>query len=243
MSYIRKRKSKGSGIIPKEIITDESSLTLWISENANKLIYGGGVILLILVLSFGYVWLKARNARVAGEDLASALRFYWSTAVSIAPDDPASEAFHLEQALGRFTEVAREHRKAVQGQTASLYRAGVLFRLERYEEAIQVLTDLEAANPSIIKDLNARHLLARSLEAKGDLEKAAEIYSSLKENAVGDMIAVLTVDLARCSELAGDTERAVSLYRELVDDFPESVFALRAEKKLAILGAADREEL
>ena len=82
MSYIRKRKAKGSGIIPKEILSNESSLTTWISENTNKLIYGGGVVLLVLFISFGYVWVKARNARVAGEDLVVEIPKYTINMVS-----------------------------------------------------------------------------------------------------------------------------------------------------------------
>ena len=243
MSYIRKRKAKGSGIIPKEILSDERSLTSWISENTNKLIYGGGVVLLILFISFGYIWIKARNAKVAGEDLANALRFYWSAVASTPTDDPASDAFHLEQTLGRFTEVAQKYPKAVQGQTASLYRAGVLFQLGRYQEAAGILEDLESANPSILPDLNASLLLARSFEAQGEFEKAIGVYSSLRDSAVGDMKAVLAVDLARCRELTGDIDGAISIYRELKTGFPDSIFATRAEKKLAILGAAGREEL
>jgi tetratricopeptide (TPR) repeat protein len=242
MSYIRKRKSKKSGIIPQEIIADERSLSQWVHENAKKLIYGGGTILLILAISFGYVWVKARNARLAGEDLSSALRFYWSVMASIPTDDPGSDTVQLEQALANFTDVAGKHGKAVQGLTASLYRAGLLYHLGRYQETAQVLEELQSENPATFSDLNASLLLASSYEAQGDFEKAIGVYSSMRDHAVGDLKALLTVDIARCSELTGNIERTIALYRELETGFPGTIFAARAEKKLAILGAIDREE-
>jgi len=243
MSYIIKRKSKKSRIIPQEVLADKQSLTSWISDNATRLIYGGGVILLVLFISFGYVWVKAKNARLAGEDLSYALRSYWSVMAVSTTDDPAADTVNLEQALANFTDVAERHAKAVQGRTASLYRAGVLHHLERYEEAAGILEGIQSESPSAFTDLNARQLLARCYEAQGEFEKAIGVYSSMRDNAFGDMKAVLAVDIARCSELRGDIDRAVSLYRELKSEFPESIFSMRADKKLALLGIDEQEEL
>jgi tetratricopeptide (TPR) repeat protein len=243
MSYIKKRKSKKHGITPQEIITDERTLTHWISENVNTLIYTGGTILFVLIIAFGFVWMKTQKARAASEDLAGALSFYWSTVAQMPSDEPDLDTMKLEQALETFTDVAERHRKAMQGQSAFLYRANVLYRLGRFEEAALTLEEVDSRNAVVFSDIDARYLLAKCYEALGQYGKAIEVYSRMRGRALGEMQAVLAIDIARCSELTGDVQQAISQYQEVITDFPDSVFAVRSEKKLATLGVIVREEL
>jgi len=243
MSSIRKRRSKKSGIIPQEIISDERTLLNWVSDHSTKLAYGFGAFLLVLLILFGFLWNKGRNARLAEEDLNSALRFFWATNASLPSGDPSQDSVQLEQALGNFRDVAQRHERAVQGLTASLYQAGVLFELERYQEAARILEGLQSEDEAVFSDMNARLLLARCYEAQGEFSEAIKVYNAMRDNAAGDMEAILMMDMARCNELLGKKDQAASLYSELMDRFPESVFWVRAGKKLATLGVLNREEL
>lgn len=242
MSYIRKRKTKKHGIIPKEVIPDERNLSSWISENVNTLIYAGGAALFVLIIVFGLVWMRTQKEKAASEDLAGALRFYWSTVAQLPSDEPDLDTMKLEQALDNFTDVAERHRKATQGQSASLYRANVLYRLGRFKEVALTLEEMDSKDAVLYSEIDARYLLAKSYEALAEYGKAIEVYSQMKDRTSGEMRAVLAVDIARCSELAGDVEQAVSLYREIITEFPESIPAARSEKKLATLGVVVREE-
>jgi len=243
MSDIRKRRSKKSGIIPREIIADERTLLNWISDHSTKLAYGLAAVLLVLILIVGIFWVKGRNARIAQEDLNAALRFYWATNASLPSGDSSQDSIQLEQALANFKDVAENHENSVHGLTASLYQAGVLFRLGRYDKAALILEGLQSEDRAVFSDLNARLLLARCYEAQGEFEKAIDVYGAMAENAVGDIKALIMMDLARCNELSGKTDQAISLYTELMERFPESVFWVRAGKKLATLGVLNREEL
>jgi tetratricopeptide (TPR) repeat protein len=243
MSYIRKRKSGKLRTTPQEIIADEKTLMDWVSENVNTLIYSAGAILFILFVVFGVVWMKSEKRKAATEDLAGALGIYWSTMSGLPSENKESDNKKLEEALETFTNIAERHKKTLQGQSASLYRANILYRLGLYQDAALAIEELESRDAHLVSDINARYLLAKSYEAMGEYEKAIAVYSQLRERAISDMRAVLSIDLARCSELKGDLKSAVSLYREVRAGYPDSTFALRAEKKLAMLGAIDREML
>lgn len=243
MSYIRKRKSKKGGTIVQEIITDERTLSTWISEHLNTLIYAGGAILFVLFISLGFIWVKSHKEKVASEDMASALRFYWSTIANQPSDDAAADKIALEQVLQNFTQVHEEYGKKLQGQTAAVYRSRILYKLGRYEEAAALLEDMNGRSERFLSDINALYLLAKSYEASGNLEKAIAVYSRMRDDSVKEMSAVLAMDIARCSELTGDVQQAISLYREVLADYPDSVLAVKSGKKLVTLGVLTREEI
>ena len=77
----------------------------------------------------------------------------------------------------------------------------------------------------------------------GEYGKAIDVLSRAREGSTGDLRAVLAIDIARCSELSGNVDQAISLYREILTDFPGSVFAVKSEKKLITLGVLDQEEI
>jgi pentatricopeptide repeat protein len=243
MSYIKKRKSKKAGTIVQEIITDERTLATWVSEHVNTLIYVGGAVLFVLFISLGIVWVKTQKEKAASEDLTGALRLYWSTVAVQPSDDPDTDVVSLEQALETFTEVAEKYSSKSQGRKAGIYRSRVLYRLGRFEEAASVLEQMETSSGRFLTDINARYLLAKSYEASGDFDKAIDVYSQMREGSVEDMRAVLGIDIARCSELTGDVEQAISLYREILAEYPNSVFAAKSGKKLVTLGVLDQEEI
>ncbi|MBN2720626.1 MAG: tetratricopeptide repeat protein [Proteobacteria bacterium] len=244
MSDVRKRRSKKAGILPREIIADERTFRSWLSDHQTQLGYGFGAIILILVIIGGFLWTQGRNVRAANEDLAAALRFHWTPAQAGSPEEAPRDSIKLEQAIGRFQDVAQRHENSPQGLTASYYQAGVLFDLGRYPEAASLLENVRGADEALFFHLNGPLLLARCQEAQGDYGKAVESLNEVKErSARDDLEALLLMDIARCSRLMGDNDRAIALYIELEERFPDTVFAHRAGKIRASLGAADREEL
>lgn len=243
MSYIKKRKSKKIGTIVPEIMTDERTFSEWMSDHANTLIYAGGAILFVLFISLGLFWAKSHKEKVASEDMNNALRLYWNTIAQQPSDDPEAGSSALESTLGTFSEVADNYGKNVQGKAAVVYSSRVLYRLGRYAEAAQLMEKIRTRDPQFTSDINAVYLLGKCYEASGDFTKAMDAYSSMRDSAVGEMKAVLDLDIARCSELTGDTDRAITLYEEIKADFPDSVFAAKSGKKLVTLGVFSREEI
>jgi len=242
MSYIKKRVPRKPGMTPQEIIADQRTLANWFTENVNLIVYASGAILLVLVITLGIVWMKGEKKEAANSALSSAMAMYQTTVAQIKEDsDTGTEK--LELALESLNEVASEYASAPQGQTASLFKANVLYRLGRYQEAAETIEELDARNHELVNDINAFYLLARSYEAMEDFNMAIESYQVAKGRSLGDMSAVIDIDLARCHELSGDMETAISIYREILSEYPDTIFANRAEKKLATLGIMDQEAL
>ncbi len=242
MSYIKKRVPRKPGMTPQEIIADQRTLANWFTENVNLIVYASGAILFVLVITLGIVWMKGEKKEAANSALSSAMAMYQTTVAQIKEDsDTGTEK--LELALESLNEVASEYASAPQGQTASLFKANVLYRLGRYQEAAATIEELDARNHELVSDINAFYLLARSYEAMEDFNMAIESYQVAKGRSLGDMSAVIDIDLARCHELLGDMETAISIYREILSEYPDTIFANRAEKKLATLGIMDQEAL
>jgi len=242
MSYIKKRVPRKPGMTPQEIIADQRTLANWFTENVNLIVYTSGAILFVIVITLGIVWMKGEKKEAANSALSSAMAMYQTTVAQIKEDsDTGTEK--LELALESLNEVASEYASAPQGQTASLFKANVLYRLGRYQEAAATIEELDARNHELVNDINAFYLLARSYEAMEDFNMAIESYQVAKRRSLGDMSAVIDIDLARCHELLGDMETAISIYREILSEYPDTIFANRAEKKLATLGIMDQEAL
>ena len=242
MSYIKKRVPRKPGMTPQEIIADQRTLANWFTENVNLIVYASGAILFVLVITLGIVWMKGEKKEAANSALSSAMAMYQTTVAQIKEDsDTGTEK--LELALESLNEVASEYASAPQGQTASLFKANVLYRLGRYQEAAATIEELDARNHELVNDINAFYLLARSYEAMEDFNMAIESYQVAKGRSLGDMSAVIDIDLARCHELLGDMETAISIYREILSEYPDTIFANRAKMKLATLGIMDQEAL
>ncbi len=242
MSYIKKRVPRKPGMTPQEILADQKTLANWFTDNLNLLVYASGAILLVIAVTLGTVWMKGEKREAANSALSSAMAMYQTTVKRIA-DNSEESTEKLELALESLNEVASGYAGAPQGHTASLFKANVLYRLGRYQEAAAAIKELDARNHELVSEINGYYLLARSYEAMEDFKMAIESYQIAKGHVQGDMSAVIDIDLARCHELSGDVDTAISIYREMLSEYPDTVFANRAEKKLATLGITDQETL
>jgi tetratricopeptide (TPR) repeat protein len=242
MSYIKKRVPRKPGMTPQEILADQKTLFQWFEENTNLVVYTAGAAILILVIVLGYIWMKNSRTEAADSALSHAMATYQVT-VKEMPDGSEEDADNLEMALEQLEVVASEYPRSHQGQTASLFKANVLFRLGKFSEAAATIEELKKKNMKLIEDVNAFYLLARCYEALEDYQKAIDSYSTAKRQAGGDMLAIIDIDLARCHELSGDVDKAAAIYSDIVSQYPETIYSTRAEKKLAILGMTDQETL
>jgi len=242
MSYIKKRVPRKPGMTPQEIIADQRTLANWFTENLNLVLYGSGAVLMVLFIILGVMWMKSEKRASANSALSQAMAVYQVTVADL-PDGSDENTGKLEKALESLTGVASEFSGTPQGHTASLFKANVLFRLGRYQEAAATIEELDTRDHELVSEINAFYLLARCYEGMEDFKKAIDSYRTAKGFARGDMRSVIDIDLARCYELSGDTVTAISIYREVVSEYPDTVFATRAVKKLATLGILDQETL
>ena len=187
--------------------------------------------------------MKSEKKASADTALSSAMAFYQNTIARLPSEDAELDKMNLEQALEGFNEVGREYADMQQGQSASMYKANVLFRLGRYSEAAMTVEELRSRNSELVNEINGLYLLGRSYEAMEEYNQAIGVYSQLRDRTSGEMKAVLGIDIARCQEVSGNREAAVQIYREILSGYPGSIFSVRAEKKLATLGVIEKETL
>jgi tetratricopeptide (TPR) repeat protein len=242
MSYIKKRVPRKPGPTPQEILADEKSLANWFSRNKNLVVYGSGAAVLILLLFLGTTWTKNQKRDNANAALSNAMAMYQAT-VAQMPEETENYDEKLSTALESLDNVISDFSGTPQGQAAALFKANVLFRLGRYEEAATTVENLIKEHAKAARTVNAYYLLARSYEATDDYAPAIKAYEASREMAEGTLVAVIDIDLARCHELAGEKEAAIAIYEQVLSEFPDTVFSNRADKKLAILGVTDQETL
>jgi len=78
--------------------------------------------------------------------------------------------------------------------------------------------------------------LGNCYEQKGELDKAAEVYSTALHRQGNDPLrGELMVSLGRCQEALGKKEEAIRTYREIGEKFPNSIWKSYADRKLLYL--------
>lgn len=235
-SYIKKRVPKKKSREPDEILTATRQISDRFRDNMNLIVYTAGAVLFVAVISLGMMWLNSRKESSATAALIEVQASYMQQVSSVQGEGGEVAPEALRESLAGFKEVMSAYPKKLQGKSASLYAANILFRLGSYQEAADVLEELISRDPAFANDLSAPYLLARSLEAAGEFDEALKTYIGIMDSTREDGRALLMMDIARCHELSGDPESAIEVYRKVLDQFQDSVFAVKADTKLAILG-------
>ncbi len=243
MTYIKKRVPRKAAKEPDEVLTLYQRGLDWALENTNRVIFGGGAILIIVVLSFGYMWVHSSKQQAASEALSSAMRVYRQVNVAEKAEKVVPAKGGLAEALSAFEQVSSEFAGTKQGNEASLFSANIYFRMGNYDDASRIVEDILTSDPDFSRELNVSYFFARILEAKEDYTRAIEVYSSVLDRATADLRPVVLMDMARSYELAGDIDGAVEKYRTVLNEFEGTVYETKADLKLATLGISAEELL
>ncbi len=129
--------------------------------------------------------------------------------------------------------VLDEHPSSSSALWAAYYKALSQNEMGRLDEAIGTIGPLKEQTQQPFVASAARLLEARILEARGDLDGAADAYASLAAAALGGFPAEMALtNQARILEAQGKTDEALEIYRRITQDFPESPFAGEAFQRL-----------
>ena len=244
MTYIKMRVPRKPTKEADEVLSVFQRGLDWAQENINRIIYVGGAILFIVVISIGYIWVQSNKQEAASQALSSAMTVYRQVIGDKSRSgevEPGKE--RLAEALRAFEQVSSEYAGTRQGYEASLFAANIHFRLGNYDDASRIVEELLANDPDFSSKLHVSYFFARILETKGDYTRALEVYSGVLDRATADLRPVVLMDLARCYELAGDIDSAVQKYRTVLNEFESTVYATKADVKLATLGISAEELL
>jgi hypothetical protein len=146
---------------------------------------------------------------------------------------PAEDKY--KTAAAAFEGVERRFSSSVTGLRAKYYAALSRAELGQYAEAEKALKEIQARGAGLEPDL-ARLALADIYRRNGQVDKAVEAYRALATNPA----ATVPRDFALlgAAQALDDSKRwaeARAAYRQLVEDFPASVYAAEARARAEYL--------
>lgn len=190
----------------------------WAFFNDNRmLVYGilAGLVLVVLGI-VGYVFMQAQRGEQAQVLLGNVIPVYEQGNYQAALDG-------IETGPG-LLEIADEYGGSDAGNLAHYYAADALFRLGRYDEALDHFEEYEKAENLVGASALAGE--AAIYEVKGDYERAGDLYrraAYLFENEITSPEYLLQAGQAY--EEAGAYDEALEAYETITADFPESSLA------------------
>ena len=218
----------------------------WAGTHRDELRIGLGVALVLAAAVGAVTYFQAQRAREADRAFRDALTSFEAPVASELPpgsERPSGTVFasadeKYKTAAAAFDGVERRFGSSVMGLRAKYYAALARIELKQYAEAEKALKEIVARGSGLEPDL-ARLALADAYRKSGQLDKAVEAYRGLASNAA----ATIPRDFALLSaaETLEDAKRwaeARATYRQLIEEFPGSVYAAQARTRAEYLQSA-----
>jgi len=240
--------------LKREIKQDEFANWLeavigWANEHRDEVRIGVGVTVVLLAAFGALAYFQSHRAQEAERAFQDALAAFQAPVTGELPegaDRPTGQVFATAEdkyktAAAAFEGVGRRYGSSALGDRARYYGALSRIELAQYAEAEKTLRELQgASNDELVPEL-ARLALGGLYRRSGETDRAVEAYRGVASSTETD----LPRDYAlHC--LAGtleDAERYVearAVYRELVEEYPTSVYAARARARADYLETAEQ---
>ncbi len=218
----------------------------WAQTHKDELRIGGGVALVLLAVAGGIIHFQSQRALEADRAFRDALASFDATVATEVPpgaDRPAGTVFPSESekyktTAAAFEGVVRRYGSSTTGLRAEYYAALARIELAQYAEAEKALKEVQSRASGLDAEL-ARLALAGLYRRSGQIDKALEAYRGLATNPN----ATIPRDFALWSAAATleDARRwaeARATYRQLIDEYPASVFVSQARSRAEYLETA-----
>jgi hypothetical protein len=215
----------------------------WLVAHRDEVRIGAGVVVVLLAAAGAFAYFQGQRAREADRAFRDALTtFEAPVAAEIAPgaERPSGQIFATSEdkyktAAAAFEGVERRFGSSVTGLRAKYYAALSRIELGQHSEAEKALKEIQARGAGLEPDL-ARLALASLYRRSGQVDKAVEAYRALATNPSASVprdFALLGA--AQSLEDAKRWAEARAAYRQLVEEFPASVYAAEARSRAEYL--------
>jgi tetratricopeptide (TPR) repeat protein len=223
------------------------SIIGWADGHRDELRIGVGVGVVLLAAFGALAYFQSHRAREAERAFQDALdAFEAPVAAELAPEAerPSGQVFATAEdkyktAAAAFEGVERRYGSMDLGLRAKYYAALARIELAQYAEAEKSLRELQArGSGELVPDL-ARVALGGLYRRSGETERAVEAYRALASTTQTSLPRDYALNcLAGTLEDAGRYEEARAAYRELVEQYPASVYAPAARARAEYLVTA-----
>jgi tetratricopeptide (TPR) repeat protein len=218
----------------------------WAQAHKDELRIGGGVALVLLAVVGGIIHFRSQRALEADRAFRDALASFQAPVAGDLPpgsQPPGGTTYPNAQekyktAAAAFEGVERRYGSSEVGVQAEYYAALARIELKQYAEAEKALKDVQARGTGLLPEL-ARYAMAGLYRNSGQTDKAVELYRSLATNPRGSIppdfalwSAATTLDDAKRWAEARRT------YRQLVEQFPASLYSAQARSRAEYLETA-----
>ena len=215
----------------------------WIGAHRDEVRIGAGVMVVLLAAAGAVGYFQGQRAREADRAFRDALTTFEAPVASeVAPDAqrPPGQVFataeeRYKTAAAAFEGVERRFGSSKTALRAKYYEALSRIELGQYPEAEKALRELQSNGTGLEPEL-ARAALASLYRRSGQTDKAVEAYRGLGTNPAANVprdFAMMCA--ARTLEDAKRWAEALAAYRQVLEDFPASVYASDARAEVAHL--------
>ncbi|HEU5319492.1 MAG TPA: tetratricopeptide repeat protein [Methylomirabilota bacterium] len=217
---------------------------VWLRAHEREAKATAGIVLAVALGWLGLSTWTSSRARAAEEELTAALRTFHAPVAGQPGAEPGArgkvfgtEAERYRQAAQELAEVHRKYGSQPAGRRARYYEGLSRLELGQYDEAQKALGEVAAVRDG--KELTpalARLELAELELRRGKVEEALKLYRQMVDDTSftlprDHVLMVLSTTL----EQARRTGEARDAYRRLADEFPDSVYASEARRKVDYL--------
>jgi tetratricopeptide (TPR) repeat protein len=226
-----------------EFTTGLEQIAAWTMSHRDEVRIGGLVALVLAAAVLAITHVREQRLADADRGLRDALTTFEAPVASELPaggERPSGQVFvsaeeKYKTAAAAFEGVARRYPSTLAGVRAAYFGALSRMQLGQDNEAEKALKEIVARGAGLEPDL-ARLALAELYRRSGQVDKAVEAYRSYASNPT----ATLPRDeaLMGAAETLDDARRfpeARAAYRQLVEQFPASVYAAQARARAEYL--------
>lgn len=226
-----------------EVLTGAGQAWAWIKTHEEQVRLGAIVGALVLAIGVAFWWFQQSRSQAAARAFSEALATFEARVGDLPPNTPppapgthftsAAEKFNKAQVA--FDGVAARYGSSPAGRRALLYGALCRLELGKHDEARKALEGLVTSREPGVGD-QARLALADLHARSGAVDKAVEVYSQLADDPATTLPRdFVLMSLAGVLEDAKRPAEAGKWYQRVAQDYPESVLASEAQRRMEYL--------
>jgi hypothetical protein len=225
-----------------EFVTTLEKLAIWATNRRDELRIAVGLVVVLGVAGAAFLYFQGQRAREADRALQEALAIWAAPLEAELPPGapkPTGQVFtaadeKYKSAAAAFEGVARRYPSRPEAERAQYYAALCRERLKHFDEAEKGLKTLaDKKDGRRLEPTVARVTLADLYRQKGQVDKAVEAYRAIvADTSFPFPRDYALMSLASTLEEANRTAEARVSYQKLTEDFPASVYAPEARRRV-----------